>query len=247
MDTSTGLSLIGVEKSYGTRRALDRASAQVPAGRVAALVGANGAGKTTLMHAAVGLLRPDAGQITVLGKSPRRALTDGAVGFVAQDRPIYRRMSVRDHLRLGAHLNVRWDMPYAMCRLERLGIGLNRQAGTLSGGEQSQLALTLALAKRPALLVLDEPAAALDPLARHDFLASVAAEAQGSGITVLWSSHDIAELELACDHLIILRAGSVVLAGDVVDLLPPSHDLAGLILSVLRDPESDHRGTVTDR
>jgi ABC-2 type transport system ATP-binding protein len=185
METTNALLLVGVDRAYGHREALRSVSAELPVGRVAALVGRNSAGKTTLLHTVVGLARPDRGRVLVFGKPPRAALADGDVGFVAQEKPVFRRMSVRDQLRVGAHLNRRWDTAYAIARLEALGIGLTRRAGTLSGGEQSQVALTRALAKRPRLLVLDEPAAALDPLARHEFLTAVTTEARERTITVL--------------------------------------------------------------
>jgi ABC-2 type transport system ATP-binding protein len=205
---------------------------------VAALVGVNGAGKTTLLHTIVGLARPDAGRVLIFGRSPRAALAEGDLAFVAQDKPVYRTMSVRDHLRLGAHLNRRWDMPFAADRLASLDIGLERRAGTLSGGQQSQLALTLALAKRPRLLVLDEPAAALDPLARHEFLAAVAAEARERMITVLHSSHAVADLEDGCDYLMILRDGALACAGVTSELLEPGLSLESLVLAVLRGASS---------
>lgn len=237
MESMDALSLVGVGRDYGRRRVLRAVHAQVPSGRVAALVGVNGAGKTTLLHAVVGLARPDRGRVFVFGKPPGLALADGDVGFVPQDKPVYRRWSVRDHLRLGAALNRRWDMSYVVARLQGLGIGLERRAGTLSGGERSQLVLSLALAKRPRLLVLDEPAAALDPLARIDFLEAVSAEARERGITVLHSSHDVAGLESTCDFLMVLRDGVLTQVADVAAVTGPDRGLSDLILSALRGEE----------
>jgi ABC-2 type transport system ATP-binding protein len=234
MESTIALSLAGVDRALGRRRVLRAVSAEIPVGRVAALVGRNGAGKTTLLHTVVGLAAPDGGRVLVFGKVPRSALVDGDVGFVAQDRPVYRRMSVRDHLRMGAHLNRRWDMSYALSRLEGLGIGLGRRAGTLSGGERSQLVLTLALARVPRLLVLDEPAAALDPLAREEFLAAVTTEARQRAITVLHSSHDVAGLEATCDFLMVLRDGCLVFAGETAVLPGPGRGLAEFVLEALR-------------
>jgi ABC-2 type transport system ATP-binding protein len=233
-DSPVALALAGLERSYGRRRVLHSVSASIPAGGVAALVGVNGAGKTTLLHTIVGLARPDAGRVLVFGKTPRAALAEGDLAFVAQDKPVYRTMSVQDHLRLGAHLNRRWDMPFAVARLASLDIGLDRRAGTLSGGQQSQLALTLALAKRPRLLVLDEPAAALDPLARHEFLTAVAAEAREHTITVLHSSHAVADLEDGSDYLMILRDGALVCSGATSELLEPGRSLEHFVLATLR-------------
>ncbi|MEU7870273.1 ABC transporter ATP-binding protein [Dactylosporangium sp. NPDC049140] len=222
-----------VGKRYGRRWVLARATIRVPAGSVVALVGPNGAGKTTLLHLAVGLVPPDAGRLEVFGRSPRAATSQGDVGFVAQDRPLYRRFRVRELLRMGAGLNPRWDQRYAVERLEGLGIDPGRRAGSLSGGEQAQVALTLALAKRPQLLLLDEPAAALDPLARRAFLDHVHGETEARGITVVHSSHDIAELDRACDHLVVVRRGAVVHAGPVADLTAAGQGLEDFILRAL--------------
>lgn len=237
--SDVALALADVDRSYGRRRVLRSVSASIPAGSVAALVGMNGAGKTTLLHTIVGLARPQAGRVLVFGRTPHAALAEGDLAFVAQDKPLYRTMSVQDHLRLGAHLNKRWDMPYATARLRSLDIGPERRAGSLSGGQQSQLALTLALAKRPRLLVLDEPAAALDPLARHEFLTAVAAESRARRITVLNSSHAVADLEDGCDYLMILRDGVLACAGTTSELLGSGLTLEGFVLAVLRGDVGD--------
>ena len=167
----------GLGKRYGGTWALRECTLAIPAGHVAALVGPNGAGKTTLLNLAVGLAAPSAGAVTVLGGRPAGspAALDG-IGFVAQDTPLYKNLSAADMLHLTRNLNRRFDQPYAQARLAELGIPLKRKAGKLSGGQQAQLALTLALARRPRLLVLDEPVAMLDPLARHDFMAGHPAE-----------------------------------------------------------------------
>jgi ABC-2 type transport system ATP-binding protein len=220
-------------KRYGRRWALSGATVRVPAGSVVALVGSNGAGKTTLLHLAVGLIRPDAGRVSVLGVSPRAATVRGDVGFVAQDKPLYRRFRVGELLRMGAELNSRWDQRYAVGRLDALGIDPRRRAGALSGGAQAQVALTLALAKRPRLLLLDEPGAMLDPLARRAFLTAIAAEAKSRSITVVHSSHDVAELDRACDFLVIVKDGTVVRAGGIADVVPAGRSLEEFILTVL--------------
>ena len=207
-------------KRYGRRWALRDCTLSLPAGRVIGLVGANGAGKSTLLHLAVGLLEPTEGTIAVLGERPGAGAGQLArVGFVAQDAPVYPSLTVGDHLRLGEHLNLRWSRELAAARIERLGLDLGQRAGRLSGGERSQLALTIAMGKRPELLVLDEPVASLDPLARREFLQDLMGLVADHQPTVVLSSHLLADVERVCDHLIVLADGRVRLAGDVDELL----------------------------
>ena len=218
----------GLGKRYRRSWALRDASLAVPAGHVVALVGPNGAGKTTLLHLAVGLTAPTAGRVTVLGGVvPGTPAALDQIAFVAQDAPLYRNLSVADMLHLTRNLNRRWDQRRAEARLAELGIPLRRRVGRLSGGQQAQLALTLALARRPALLVLDEPLSSLDPLARHDFMASVMAAVAEDGVSVVLSSHVLADLERVADYLILLSAGQVQVAGEVDDLLAGHRMLAG--------------------
>ena len=218
----------GLGKRYGRSWALRECTLEIPAGRVAALVGPNGAGKSTLLNLAVGLSAPSAGGITVLGgrRAGSPAALDG-IAFVAQDTPLYKTLSVADMLYITRSLNRRFDQRYARARLEELGIPPKRKAGKLSGGQQAQLALTLALARRPRLLVLDEPVAMLDPIARHDFMATVLAAATDGGVSVLLSSHVLTELERVADYLVLLARGQVRLAGAVDNLLA-SHGQASL-------------------
>jgi ABC-2 type transport system ATP-binding protein len=218
----------GLGKRYGSTWALRDCSLAIPAGHVAALVGPNGAGKTTLLNLAVGLAAPSAGGVTVLGGLPAGSpeALDG-IAFVAQDTPVYRNLSVADMLHLTRSLNRRFDQSYARARLNELGIPLKRKAGRLSGGQQAQLALTLALARRPRLLVLDEPVAMLDPVARHDFMATVLAAMADDGVSVVLSSHVLAELERVADYLILLSRGRVQMAGEVDDLLAGHRLLTG--------------------
>lgn len=207
-------------KRYGRRWALRDCTLALPAGRVIGLVGANGAGKSTLLHLAVGLLEPTEGTIAVLGARPGAGAEQLArVGFLAQDAPVYPSLTVADHLRLGERLNLRWDRDLAAARIERLGLDLGQRAGRLSGGERSQLALTIAMGKRPELLVLDEPVASLDPLARRQFLQDLMGLVADHRPTVVLSSHLLADVERVCDHLIVLANGQVQLAGDVDELL----------------------------
>jgi ABC-2 type transport system ATP-binding protein len=210
----------GLGKRYRGTWALRECTLEIPAGRVAALVGPNGAGKSTLLNLAVGLSVPSAGAVTVLGgrRAGSPAALDG-IAFVAQDTPVYKSLSVADMIYLTRSLNRRFDQAFAKTRLAELGIPLKRRAGKLSGGQQAQLALTLALARRPRLLVLDEPVAMLDPVARHDFMATVLAAASADGVSVLLSSHVLTELERVADYLILLSRGQVRLAGDVDELL----------------------------
>ncbi len=218
----------GLGKRYGSSWALCECTLAIPAGHVAALVGPNGAGKTTLLNLAVGLADPTAGAVTVLGGKPAGspAALDG-IAFVAQDTPVYKNLPAADMLHLTANLNRRFDQHFAEARLGELGIPLNRKAGKLSGGQQAQLALTVALARRPRLLVLDEPVATLDPVARHDFMATVLAAAADDGVSVVLSSHVLAELARVADYLILLSRGRVQVAGEVEDLLASHRMLTG--------------------
>ncbi len=235
----------GLGKRYGSTWALRECTLAVPAGYVTALVGPNGAGKSTLLNMAVGLTTPSAGSVTVLGGRPpgSPAALDG-IAFVAQDTPLYKNLSAADLMHLTRNLTRGFDQPYAQTRLGELGIPLNRKAGKLSGGQQAQLALTLALARRPRLLVLDEPVAMLDPIARHDFMATVmtavAAEkraGEAGGVSVLLSSHVLAELERVAGYLILLSRGQVRLAGRIEDLLATHRhaNLEQLALAYLRE------------
>jgi len=218
----------GLGKRYRQRWALRDCTLQVPSGRVVGLVGPNGAGKTTLLHMAVGLLEPTAGSIDVLGARPAATPAQlGRVGFVAQQTPLYGSLSVADHLQLGAWLNPAWDGALAQTRIDELGLDRRQRAGKLSGGQQAQLALTLAIAKRPELLVLDEPVASLDPLARREFLQRLMEAVADDDISVILSSHLIADLERVCDYLVVLAGSQVQLAGDVEELLASHHRLVG--------------------
>ncbi|HKT04315.1 MAG TPA: ABC transporter ATP-binding protein [Rugosimonospora sp.] len=220
-------------KRYGRRTALTDCTLSVPAGRVVGLVGPNGAGKTTLLQLAVGMIAPTSGAIRVLGSAPAAGTPQLArVGFVAQDTPVYAGLSVADHLRLGAHLNPRWDAALAAERIARLGLDPRQRAGRLSGGQRAQLALTLAVAKRPDLLILDEPVASLDPLARREFLQALMEYTAEQSASVVLSSHLVADLERVCDHLIVLVDSRVRIAGEVEELLATHYRLTG----ARRDP-----------
>lgn len=218
----------GLCKRYRRVTALSDCTITVPEGRISALVGPNGAGKTTLLRLLSGLARPTAGEAAVLGGPPRQDPAFLAeIGFLAQEIPLYRRLSAQDHIAIGAHLNPRWDAASARDRLRSLNVPLDRAAGSLSGGQRAQLALALTLAKGPRLLLLDEPVAALDPLARRQFLATLADAVAAGGLTVVLSSHLVADMERVADHLILLAASRVQLCGDIDELLAEHQVLVG--------------------
>jgi ABC-2 type transport system ATP-binding protein len=219
-----------LSKRYRRVSALTECTVSVPEGRVSALVGPNGAGKTTLLRMLAGLVSPTGGSACVLDGVPRQApafLAD--IGFLAQEIPLYRRFSAEDHIRIGAHMNPRWDASLVRNQLEKLRIPLGQRVGTLSGGQRAQVALALTLAKRPRLLLLDEPVAALDPLARRNFLATLttAVADAGGDLTAVLSSHLVTDLERVCDHLVLLAGSRVQLCGDIDRLLAEHKVLAG--------------------
>jgi len=240
----------GLGKQYGRRWGLSECTLEIPAGRVTALVGPNGAGKTTLLHLAVGLLSPTSGVVEVLGQRlPGGPALMARVGFVAQEAPTYARLSISDHLQLGARLNPGWDRQLAAERIAELGLDPAQKAGNLSGGERAQLALTLAIAKRPELLLLDEPVASLDPLARREFLQSLMEFVAEHGVSVVLSSHLVSDLERVCDNLVLLTASRVRISGDVETLLANHHRLIGPRRDPAGLPSGQHviEATHTDR
>ncbi|OLF13827.1 ABC transporter ATP-binding protein [Actinophytocola xinjiangensis] len=252
--TETVLEATGLGKRYRRRWALRDCSLAVPAGRVVALVGPNGAGKTTLLHLAAGLLAPTAGTVRVLGSPAGHER--GRVAFLAQDKPLYETFTVADMLRFGRRMNPVWDDGFARARLAGLDIPLDHRTGRLSGGQQAQVALTVALAKRPDLLLLDEPMANLDPLARHEVMRDLMAVVADTGLTVLLSSHVVSDLENTCDWLVVVNRGRVQVSGDIEDLLGAHHllsgpaELAGAVasrLAVVEDDRTDRQATLLVR
>ena len=218
----------GLGRQYRRAWALRDCTLAIPEGHVVGLVGPNGAGKTTLLRLATGMLTPTRGTITVLGQRPAAGPAQLArVGFVAQDTAVYARLTVADHLRLGAWLNPGWDDNLARQRIGQLALDPKQRAGSLSGGQRAQLALTLAMAKRPELLILDEPVASLDPLARREFLQGLMEAVAEQRLSVVLSSHLVADLQRVCDYLVVLVASRVRVAGEVSDLLASHHRLAG--------------------
>ena len=258
MSSVAALETCALGKRYGSAWALRECTLEIPSGRVTALVGPNGAGKTTLLHLAVGLIEPSAGSVRVLGASPRRdaATVLPRIGFVAQDHPLYRGFTLAELLRAGGKLNPRWDESIARERLDRLALGLDRKAGTLSGGEQAQVALSLALAKQPEFLLLDEPVASLDPLARRDFLQSLLEAVAERELTVLLSSHILSDLERVCDHIVVLSRAQVQLAGEIDDvvashrlLIGPRCDPSGVarVEAIVQQSHTDRQSTLLVR
>jgi ABC-2 type transport system ATP-binding protein len=212
---STAIETHDLSKHYRRVSALTGCTVTMPEGRVCALIGPNGAGKTTLLRMLAGLASPTGGTVAVLGGAPRQDpafLAD--IGFLAQEIPLYRRFTAADHIRIGGHMNPRWDAELVRTRLTELRIPLDQRVGTLSGGQRAQVALALTLAKRPRLLLLDEPVAALDPLARRNFLATL-------------TSHLVSDLERVCDHAILLSGSRVQLSGDIDTLLAEHKVLVG--------------------
>jgi ABC-2 type transport system ATP-binding protein len=225
---SSAIQTQALGKRYGSKDALSDCTLDIPAGRVVGLVGPNGAGKSTLLNLAVGMLQPTSGEIEVLGGRPAEGPAQLAkVGFVAQDTPTYGGLSIAEHLRFGAQLNPGWDDALARRRIERLGLDFDQKARKLSGGQRAQLALTLGVAKRPELLILDEPVASLDPLARREFLQDLMEAVAEHELSVVLSSHLVSDLERTCDYLVVLVASRVQLAGDLDTVLATHHRLIG--------------------
>ncbi len=230
MSEESALSMVGLGKRYGrTKWALRDCTLDLPRGRIVGLVGANGAGKSTLLQLSIGLLRPTEGEVRFFGEPLRMDSPAGLaqVGFVAQDHPLYRGFTVGQMVRYGQSMNPRFDRADAQRRLQAIGIPVTQKVGRLSGGQQAQVALTLALAKRPRLLVLDEPVASLDPLARREFMRLLVDAVAERDLTVLLSSHVVGELERVCDYLVLLDRGRVRLAGDIDDLVAGHRVLTG--------------------
>ncbi len=227
-DAAVAIRTSELSKRYRRVTALSGGTITVPEGRISALIGPNGAGKTTLLRLLAGLTRPTAGALAVNGGIPRQDPAFlASIGYLAQEIPLYRRLSAEDHIQAGAHLNPCWDGESVRERLTALTIPVDRAVGTLSGGQRAQVALALTLAKRPRLLLLDEPVAALDPLARRNFLAILADAVAADGLTVVLSSHLVADLERVCDHIIMLAASRVQLCGDIEELLAEHQFLVG--------------------
>jgi ABC-2 type transport system ATP-binding protein len=228
LEPSTAIETPGLGKRFGSKWALQACSVRVPSGRVCALVGPHGAGKTTLLRLLTGLRSASAGTVRVLGRPPEQSpgfLAD--IGYLAQEAPLYSRLTADEHMEFGRRLNPRWDGELARRRLSALRIPCNQPVGTLSGGQRAQVALGLALAKRPRVLLLDEPVAALDPLARREFLASLAEAVAEGQLTIVLSSHLLHDIERVCDHIILLAASRTQLCEDIDQVLESHKWLVG--------------------
>ena len=258
MNQTVAIRASGLGKRYGSRWALHDCTLEIPSGSVTALVGPNGAGKTTLLHMAIGLVEPTSGVVEVFGRSPRDDAKDvlPQLGFVAQDHPLHRNLTIAETLTYGRKLNPSWNQELAVARLERLGLSMKQKVGQLSGGQQAQVALTLALAKQPRVLVLDEPMASLDPLARREFLNAVMEAVVDEGITVVLSSHIVAELERVCDHLVTLADGATQLNGPIWEIVAshrlltgPRRDAASVarVHDVIRESHTERQTTLLVR
>jgi ABC-2 type transport system ATP-binding protein len=235
----------GLGRRYGKNWALRDCTLQLPAGRIAALVGPNGAGKSTLLHLLVGLLQPSAGAVSVFGGAPSENLAH--IGFVAQDTPLYRDFTPTELVEMGRRLNRSFDVGMANDRLAHLGIPMDRAVGKMSGGQRAQVALTLAFAKRPRLLLLDEPVASLDPLARREFLQSLMGGVADEGTTVLLSSHLLGDLERVCDYLIVLNQSHVQVVGGVDDLIADHRVLIGAADMEVHERRTNRQATLLVR
>jgi ABC-2 type transport system ATP-binding protein len=239
------LAVDGVSHRFKDAPVLRDCSFTVPAGAVVALLGRNGAGKTTLLRAVAGLLRPDAGTVTVQGQ-PVGAAVLPRIGYVGQSATLYPMLTVAQTVRLGARLNPRWDPAYIRDMVAALRP--SAKVGRLAPGERTWLAVALALGKRPDLLVLDEPLAPLDPIARTDLVGALMAVVAERGTTVVMSSHVVADIQDVCDHVIVLGDGGVRLAAEVEPalsdhqiLVGPAHDLAALDDQDVIDLRRDER------
>ncbi len=258
MNDALAIRTSGLGKRYGSRWALRDCTLEIPRGSVTALVGPNGAGKTTLLHMVIGLVEPTAGTVEVFGRSPRRDAQDvlPRIAFVAQDHPLHRSLRIGEMLHYGRSLNPSWNQELAVARIEQLGLSMKQKIGQLSGGQQAQVALTLALAKQPQLLLLDEPVASLDPLARREFLNAVMAAVADDGITVVLSSHIVAELERVCDRLITLAQGATQMDGSIDEIVAshrlltgPRSDAASVarVHNVIRESHTERQTTLLVR
>jgi ABC-2 type transport system ATP-binding protein len=221
-DSPPVLEAHALAKRYGRRTwALTGIDLALPQGGITALVGPNAAGKSTLIKTWVGFEKPTSGSVTVMGIDPwrDRSRALAKVGYVPQSPALYDGLSVDDHLDLAVQLRPGFDRAYAEQRMAQLDIPAGRGARSLSGGQQAQVALALALGTRASILLLDEPLASLDPLARREFLHVVTDAVRGDGTTALLSSHIVTDVEQACDRLIVLGVGRVLLNDTVAAAL----------------------------
>jgi ABC-2 type transport system ATP-binding protein len=209
----------GLGMRYRRGWALRDCTFRVPVGRICGLVGPNGAGKTTLLNIAAHVLKPTQGSLSLFGEAPGSVESGQRTAFLAQEKPLFRRFTVAETLRLGRELNPGWDQRAAEDIVRAGNVPFDAKIGTLSGGQRTRVAVALAFGKRPDLLLLDEPMADLDPVVRHELMGTLLAEAGERGTTVVMSTHVLAELENVCDFLLVVSGGAVRLAGDVDELM----------------------------
>ncbi|MCX4993636.1 ABC transporter ATP-binding protein [Streptomyces sp. NBC_00568] len=237
----------GVGRKYRRGWALQDCSFRLPAGRICGLVGPNGAGKTTLMGIAANLLEPTTGTLRVFGAAPESAEAGRRTAFLAQEKPLFRRFTVAEILRLGRELNPGWDQKAAEAIVRAGNVPLDAKIGTLSGGQRTRVAFAVAFGKRPDLLLLDEPMSDLDPLVRHELMSALLAEAAERGTTVLMSTHMLAELESTCDYLLVIANGGLRLAGEVYELRTAHAVLTGVHDDGRTPPELAHHTVIETR
>ncbi|OYD67057.1 ABC transporter ATP-binding protein [Rhodococcus sp. OK302] len=226
-EQESALTMADVDKRFGRKKVLDACTFEVATGSITALVGVNGAGKSTLMNLAVGLMMPDHGSISVLGAEPSRGGISPGLAYLAQHKPLYPKFTVAELLRFGAHTNDHWDAKYALGLVERADVPLEAKAKNLSPGQRTRVALALALGRRPKLLLLDEPLADLDPVARRSVASSLLEDVAEYGTTVLLSSHIISELADVSDRLLLLGDGNARLSGPLDELVSAHYVLVG--------------------
>jgi ABC-2 type transport system ATP-binding protein len=222
MSFRPALAAHGLTKRYGNgTTALSELDIAVPEGSITALVGPNGAGKSTLMKAWIGFERPTQGKVTILGIDPwrQRAQALKRVGYVPQSPALYQELSVADHLEIARALRPSFDRASALARLADLQIPPSKRAGALSGGQQAQVCLAIALGTCAEVLILDEPLASLDPLARREFLTVMSDDVRRRGATAVLSSHVISDIVQACDRLVVLTGGRKRLDADIAEIL----------------------------
>jgi ABC-2 type transport system ATP-binding protein len=239
--TDIALETVNLGRRYGKKWGLRDCSLTVPVGAITGLVGPNGAGKSSLLRLAAGLSRPTTGSVSVFGEQVRPNSTShlARIGYFDQLRPLYGNLRVDEMLTFGRRLNSVWDNDAAVGWLSELNIPLERRVESLSLGQQALVALALCMGKCPDLLLLDEPAASLDPLARRQLLETLLGSVAERGTTVFLSSHIVSELEPVCDSLIILSASSVQISGTVESLLGDHRILVGSHNNWERPPEVD--------
>jgi ABC-2 type transport system ATP-binding protein len=227
----------GLGKRYGGAWAVQDCTFSLAEGRIAALVGPNGAGKSTLLRMLAGVTAPSVGTVLISGGSPTAPKGLSRIGYLDQERPLYKDFSVGEMLRFGREFNPRWDDARARDYLSDFDISLRARVAKLSGGQRAQVALTMCLAKCPDLLLLDEPTGALDPLARENLMHVLLRSVADYGTTVMLSSHAIADLANICDYVILIEDSRIQVADDLDRVLAKHRVLIGSSEGISVAPE----------